>query len=71
MAKVEPQEQNAVARYLREVRSELSKVVWPSQEQVINLTIVVLVVVVGMSVFFGISDLFFGEVVQTILRVLG
>lgn len=71
MAKVEPQEQNAVARYLREVRSELSKVVWPSREQVINLTIVVLVVVVAMSVFFGVSDLFFGEVVQTILRVLG
>lgn len=39
--------QNRVAKYLRDLRSELKKVVWPSKQKVINNTAVV---VVGMGI---------------------
>ena len=68
---VEPHAENAVAHYLEEVRSEISKVVWPTREQVINLSIVVMTVVVTMAIFFGIADLLFGELVKGILNLLG
>jgi preprotein translocase subunit SecE len=57
-----PQPQQAVAarervtptQYLGEVRSELRKVNWPSRQEVVNSTIVVLIcVVVVTSLIFG------------------
>ncbi len=64
-------EPNAATRYFREVRSEMSKVVWPSREQATNLTVIVLVVMVAMGVFLGLLDLIFGEFVQLLLRAVG
>ncbi|MDR0992458.1 MAG: preprotein translocase subunit SecE [Ruminococcus sp.] len=49
--KKEKKKGNAVVRYLKEMRSELKKVVWPSRKKVINNTFVVLVALV----VFGIS----------------
>jgi preprotein translocase subunit SecE len=53
------QQQNAVVRTIRETRSELKKVVWPTREETIRLTIVVLVisVIIGLILFVG--DSFF------------
>ncbi|MGH2544931.1 MAG: preprotein translocase subunit SecE [Ardenticatenaceae bacterium] len=65
------EQQSAVVRYFKEVRSEMSKVVWPSREQATNLTIIVLVVMFAMSVFLGVLDLLFGEMVEALLRVVG
>lgn len=52
----EGQKENRVIQYLRETRAELRKVVWPARNQVINETIVVVVTIVVMSVFFGLVD---------------
>ena len=43
----------AIARYFRELRSELKKVVWPTPKQVFKNTLIVLacVLVVGVFVF--------------------
>jgi preprotein translocase subunit SecE len=41
-------------QYLREVRSEMKKVAWPTREEVINSSVVVLVAVVVLTlVIFG------------------
>jgi preprotein translocase subunit SecE len=64
-------EESAITRYFKEVRSEMSKVVWPSREQAINLTIVVLVVMVAMAIFLGVLDLLFGELIQLLIQVVG
>lgn len=57
VAKEKPKEQreNAVIRTFRETRSELRKVVWPTREETIRLTIVVLAVsaVIGLFLFIG------------------
>ena len=43
----------AIARYFRELRSELKKVVWPTPKQVLKNTLIVIgcVVIVGLFVW--------------------
>ena len=56
------------SEFLRQVRAELKKVAWPSRQELVSYTVVVLVsVVVLTSLVFGL-DFFFSKVV---LRVFG
>jgi len=48
--------ENRVMQYFRETRAELRKVVWPTRQEAINLTLIVLGTIVVMSVFFGAID---------------
>lgn len=48
-----------VGTYLREVRDELLKVVWPSTGTVVNFTTVTIVMVLVISLFmFGLDQIF-------------
>lgn len=54
-------ERTKPAEFIREVRAELKKVSWPSREEVIRLSTIVLVTLVVFTAFiFGI-DYLFGE----------
>jgi preprotein translocase subunit SecE len=46
-------------QYIRETRAELRKVVWPTREEAINLTVIVVAAVLGMSIFLGAIDFVF------------
>lgn len=46
-----------VLDFLREVRVELAKVVWPSKEATFRLTILVIVITIVVGFFIGILDL--------------
>jgi preprotein translocase subunit SecE len=50
----DPQE-NAIVRTVRETTSELRKVVWPTREETIRLTVVVLAIsaIIGLILFVG------------------
>ncbi|HMO56932.1 MAG TPA: preprotein translocase subunit SecE [Roseiflexaceae bacterium] len=48
--------QNAIVNPLRESRGEMRKVVWPTREEVIRLTIVVLVLSSAISVVLFSAD---------------
>lgn len=52
------------AKYFRDVKSEMKKVVWPSKTQVINNSIVVLVVMLISSVVVLGLDTAFGWLMQ-------
>ncbi len=54
-------------KFLREVRAELRKVVWPNRKELVTYTIVVLVTVIIVAVFIGVVDL----VVSELLALLG
>ena len=43
--------QNAVQRYVRETTGELRKVSWPSREEAMNLTIIVIITMIAMGAF--------------------
>ncbi len=46
----------AIARYFRELRSELKKVVWPTPKQVLKNTLIVLVCVLVVGAFIWVFD---------------
>ena len=58
-----------VREYLRDTRVELRKVVWPTREETINLSTVVLVVTLVMTLILGGLDSFFSAVMSTVLNI--
>ena len=46
----------AICRYVRELRSELKKVVWPTPQQVLKNTLIVLACVLIVGVFVWLFD---------------
>jgi preprotein translocase subunit SecE len=59
---------NKIIPFLKEVKQELKKVVWPTRKQAMASTTVVLVVVFFIGFFLGLIDLGLGWVVNTFLR---
>ncbi|HUV72019.1 MAG TPA: preprotein translocase subunit SecE [Clostridia bacterium] len=56
------------AKFLSEVKSELSKVTWPTREEVIRLTAVVIVISLIVGLFVGALDFIFTKGIEVILR---
>ena len=53
-----------VAKFFREMRSELKKVVWPTKEQVLKNTVIVVSCVLFVGLFIWLFD-FFAQVTIT------
>ena len=49
----------AFAKFCRESKSEMKKVVWPSRKQVVNNTLVVIAAVLVIGIFIWVLDLIF------------
>lgn len=62
------QPENRLTAFYRETMAELRKVVWPTREQAINLTIIVIIVVLAMSLFLGAIDYILTQVLRLILQ---
>lgn len=56
------------AGFLSEVKTELTKVTWPTKAQVIRLTSVVVVVSLIVGIYVGGLDFIFTKVIELILR---
>jgi len=54
-------------KFLADVRTEFKKVTWPSREQTVKQTGVVLVIVAIIGVFLGIVDYGLSEMVKLII----
>ncbi|MBW1607114.1 MAG: preprotein translocase subunit SecE [Deltaproteobacteria bacterium] len=55
-------------QFLREVKIELKKVVWPSRKQTIGSTIVVLILTMIISLFLGVVDLGLSSIIRVVLQ---
>lgn len=55
-------------QFLREVKVELKKVVWPSRKQTIGSTVVVLILVIIISVFLGMVDIGLSGLIRVVLK---
>ncbi len=55
------------AEFLREVKVELKKVVWPTRKQTTGTTVVVVIFVFIVAVFLGIFDYGLAKLVQVVL----
>ena len=55
-------------QFFHDVRSEMSKVVWPSRQEVISTTLVVTITVAFFGLFFLGTDSFFGWLETLVLN---
>ena len=61
--------QNALQRYFSETVGELRKVSWPTRQEAVQLTIIVVIVMVFMGIFLGLIDLLAGHVLNVALGI--
>lgn len=59
---------NKIKNFFREVKNELKKVTFPSREEVIDSTKVVVVLVLIIAVFLGGIDLLLSKLVGIVVR---
>ena len=65
-----PKEENRLVRYFRDTRAEIAKVTWPTREEGLRLSgIVLLITAVSTIVLFAIDSLF-ATIVSYLLRTL-
>jgi preprotein translocase subunit SecE len=56
---------NKILAFFREARAELMKVNWPSRQQAINYTLMVIGISVVIAIFLGGLDYFFVKLLKT------
>ena len=55
-------------QFFRQVKQEVKKVTWPSKKEVMQATIMVMVIVAIASTLFFFVDMFFGAIVGAIFK---
>ncbi len=50
---------NKINNFMKEAIAELKKVIWPTQKELKNSTIVVITTIIIASIFIGLIDIFF------------
>ncbi len=60
-----------VPAYLRNAIIELRKVVWPSRQEAVNLTLIVVAMAIVFAVVFGLIDIGFYNILQSIIKSAG
>ena len=58
---------NRLVRWWRETIGEIKKVTWPTKEDALRMTKIVVVVIVIMALFLGLIDLGFSELIGLII----
>jgi preprotein translocase subunit SecE len=58
----------AAKQFLREVKTELKKVTWPSRKDALSGTLVVLVAVFIIAIFLGIVDFWLSKLIKMLLE---
>ena len=56
------------AKFFTEVKAELSKVTWPTKDQVIRLTTVVIIISLVVGLFIGGLDFIFTKAVELVVK---
>ena len=68
MAKAAVKKDNFIIKYFKETRAELRKVNWPSRQEALNLTLIVVAFTVFMAALLGIIDYIFALAFGLIIR---
>jgi len=66
--KILPMPQVNPAKFFGEVKAELAKVTWPTKDQVIKLTGVVIIISLVVGLFVGGLDLLFTKIVEVVIK---
>lgn len=55
-------------QFLLEVRTELNKVIWPTRQEAIRLTLTVIGVSIAVGIFIGALDYLFTKIMEVLLQ---
>ena len=69
--KSQPSAFDRFGRWLRELKSELKKVQWPSRKQTINNTLIVIACVIVVGIFIWIFDFVATGAIQALISLMG
>ena len=69
MADKKEKKPNVIVRYFRETIGELRRVSWPTWKEAWDLTKIVLIVMVAMSMVLGLLDYVFSAVITRLLAI--
>ena len=58
-------------QFIQQVRSEVSKVVWPTRREVLLTTVMVFVMAALTAVFFSLVDIIIRSGLQAVLSIFG
>ena len=61
---------NGLTKWFRGMKSELKKVVWPTWSQVLNNTVVVIVVSIIFAIILGVIDYLAGQGITALLGLI-
>jgi len=67
LAKASVKKDNFIVRYFKETRAELRKVSWPTRQEALNLTLIVVAFTIFMAALLGIIDYIFAWVFGLII----
>lgn len=56
------------AKFIKDVRSELNKVIWPTKQQVIKMTLMVIAVSLAVGAYIGGLDWSFTKLMEIVLQ---
>lgn len=68
LAKASVKKENPIVKYFKETRAELRKVSWPTRQEALNLTLIVVAFTIFMAALLGIIDYIFAWVFGLILK---
>jgi preprotein translocase subunit SecE len=61
---------NKFTNFFKDIKLEMAKVSWPSKDELMGSTIVVLVSLTILSLFIGVCDVFLSKIVNIIMTML-
>lgn len=57
---------SSIAKYLENIVAELKKVVWPTKQEAINLSLLVVIVSITMGIVLGLLDYGFTQLIEKV-----
>ncbi len=60
---------NKIVSYIRESKDELKKVIWPSRQETIKFTSLVIGISLGTAIFLGALDFGLNYVLESLLNI--
>ena len=57
----------SIISYIKEVKSETRNIKWPTTKQVINYTVIVIVLSLLLALYVGVLDAFFAKLLSKII----
>lgn len=61
---------NKVAVFFKDIRLEMGKVAWPTKDELIGSTVIVLVSLAILSLFIGLCDIVLSKVINIIMTLV-